>query len=460
MRIKQLICSCALAVFVMASFNANAKSVDVNAARTAAGKFLQQNMPSKLRSGAMPSIKLSHAEASKVSGNAYYVFNIDGGGWVIIAGDDQANEVLAYGTEGSFDMSIVPDNMKGYLNRFKDQIEFMQNFKGEVAPMNLPKTAAPVGPLLKTDWAQGNPFNRQCPQVGTEYCSVGCAGLAMAQILNYWEYPKSSNGLPSYRNEYSYSYVPALGATTFDYDLIVDHYTTWQDGSLYLLNTTQEQKDEVAKLCRYASQSCKMNFSTSGSGSTVTKQKYGFVDMGYSNDAKILGIEAWPTRETWNTTDYTDEEWVELINAQLEARRPIPYSVENDDGHAFVIDGIDANGLYHINWGWYGRCDGWFQYGAFNVTPQNTTYYYNDYLFMIVDLYPYEGYEPPTGDDEFGPGDVDHSGGVDIDDITALIAYVLNPTESTIDTDLADLTGEGTIDIDDVVALISRVLGN
>ena len=133
MKIKQLIYSCALTAFAMASFNASAGSVDVNAAQAAAGRFIQKNMPAKLRSSATPSIKLAYTEKSNVQDNAYYVFNIDGGGWVIIAGYDKAKEVLAYGTEGSIDVNAMPDNMKGYLKMLKGQIETAQAYKGETA---------------------------------------------------------------------------------------------------------------------------------------------------------------------------------------------------------------------------------------------------------------------------------------------------------------------------------------
>ena len=451
-----------LAVFALAAINTTAGNIDVNAARKAAGDFLQRNKTTSFNAGSISAIKLAHAEASKVSGNAYYVFNVDGGGWVIIAGEDRANTVLAYGKNGAIDMTKLPVGMKDYLNMYKKQIEFMQDYKGEVVPVKAPRRIAPVEPLVKSDWAQGNPFNLQCPEYNGELSIVGCAGLAMAQILNYWEYPKSTKGLYGYYNEYSHSYLPSLPATTFDYDLILDHYSMWRNDTLFILNTTQEQKDEVSKLCRYASQSCQMNFDPDGSGSTVTKQKHGFVDLGFSEDAKILGIEAWPTRETWNTTDYTHEEWVELINAQLEAHRPIPYSVENDDGHAFIIDGIDADGLYHINWGWYGKCDGWFQYGAFNVTPSNTTYYYNDrYLFMIVDLYPYEGYVSPNdpgNQQDPIPGDMNGDGVINITDVTMLINFLMSDSPDAGDNPAADFDQNGVVNITDVTQMINYLM--
>ena len=224
MKIKQLIYSCALTAFAMASFNASAGSVDVNAAQAAAGRFIQKNMPAKLRSSAKPSVRLAYTEKSNVLDNAYYVFNIDGGGWVIIAGYDHAKEVLAYGTEGSIDVNAMPDNMKGYLKMLKGQIETAQAYKGKTVPAKATKLSTAVEPLLKTRWGQGEPWNRLCPVNGSgQTTSVGCAPLAMAQVVNYWKYPNEVPELPSYPGT-GYQWYPRMPATTFDFDLIVDAY--------------------------------------------------------------------------------------------------------------------------------------------------------------------------------------------------------------------------------------------
>jgi len=473
MNIKTIIQASVVAALALTTSSAMATSIDANHARAAASKFLQAKV-TKGRLNTPSNLKLVHTEKSSVNDNAYYVFNVNGGGWVIIAGDDRAKQVLAYGEQGSIDMNSLPDNMKAYLNRFKGQIECMQNFKGEVTPLKTAKRTTPIGPLMKSNWAQGNPFNRQCPQYMSsenytvDYSSVGCAGLSMAQILNYWEYPTQMPALTAYKNDYYNTQVPGLPERTINYDLIADQYTTWTEaGDLaWVSGITSEQKEEVAWLCRYASQSCLMNFSPDGSGSNVLKQKNGFMTLGFSPEAKLLGLEAWPSRETWNSTDYTDEEWVALIHQQLEAHHPIPYSMEDiTDGHAFVVDGVDADGLLHVNWGWYGKCDGWFQYGAFNVAPQGTTFYFNEPLFMIVDLYPYEGYVSPNdpgngGEEPVVLGDVNHDGEANVTDAIILINAILNDGIGELDLATADCDGNGEINVTDAITLINLVLND
>ena len=464
MSIKKFVSASVFAALATLAFNAQAGDIDANAARMMAKNFINQhNATSMSFKAANNDIKLTHAEKSSVEGNAYYIFNIDGGGWVIIAGDDRAKQVLAYGEEGSIDMNNMPVNMKGYMDRYKAQIETLQKFKGKTEPMKAPKRRTPVAPLLKSlNWSQHVPFYNQCYFNGS-YCSVGCAGLGMAQILNYWEYPKESAGLDAYSPSWSLS-VPALPATTFDYDKILDCYLIWnEEGKLaWADGVTDENKDEVAKLCRYASQSCLMNFSPNGSGSNVTKQYQGFLKMGYTTDAKLLGIEHWPTRETWNTWDYTDDQWVDSMYKQLELHRPLPYSSEGfTDGHTFVVDGFDADGLFHCSWGWNGRGDGYFQFGAFNVTVAGESMEFNESLFMVIDLYPYEGYvspNDPSAEPQVMPGDFNGDGKLTIADVTEFINNLLNNID--VDPQIGDINGDNMVNISDVTAMINNLLNN
>ena len=47
--------------------------------------------------------------------------------------------------------------------------------------------------------------------------------------------------------------------------------------------------------------------------------------------------------------------------------RPVLYAGTSSGGaHAFVCDGYDGNGLFHINWGWGGMCNGYFKLSVLN----------------------------------------------------------------------------------------------
>ena len=184
MNFKKLCLSLVLAAAgIMA---ANAGSIDVNAARQAANSFLKSKMTAQgmLKAPAMADIKLAHTEASSVEGNAYYVFNVQGGGWIIMAGDDRAKQVLAYGDKGNIDMNDMPGSMKDYLQLYKNQIEEMQSYKGQLIAKKSIQRNTVVEPLLKSTWGQDEPMDRMCPMVSGEHAAVGCGPLAMAQIIS------------------------------------------------------------------------------------------------------------------------------------------------------------------------------------------------------------------------------------------------------------------------------------
>ena len=66
--------------------------------------------------------------------------------------------------------------------------------------------------------------------------------------------------------------------------------------------------------------------------------------------------------------------WDEMIYAELHAGRPVYYSGSSESsGHAFVVDGYQADGqLYHVNWGWGGQCDGYYLLTLMNPTDLGT----------------------------------------------------------------------------------------
>ena len=102
------------------------------------------------------------------------------------------------------------------------------------------------------------------------------------------------------------------------------------------------------------------------------------------------------------------------------------------------------------------RFDGWFEFGAFTITPNGETWNFNGGgNEMIINLYPYEGYVIPGGD-EVTPGDVNGDDTINISDVTALIDMILS--NSTDGNKAADVNGDGIVNISDVTALIDSLL--
>ena len=467
MKMKKLLSASAIVALALLGFNANAGNVDANTARMTAKNFINQRVGAQgsFKSPAsVADIRLAHTEASSVEGNAYYVFNIQGGGWVIVAGDDRAKQVLAYGDKGNIDMKDLPDNMKGYLKMLKGQIETAQAYKGQTVPAKTIKLATAVEPLLKTDWDQHEPFNRLCPLNGSGVrTSVGCGPLAMAQICYYWKYPSEVSKISGYQGT-NYQWYSDLPATTFDYSKMLDNYYTHNPETgnpTGYVDYTDEQADEIAKLCRYCGQACKSRYGNANgtsTGSYTYDQRDAFKTFGFNENLQLIGKD--PSYYNDNSNKYTIEEWCALICTELEASRPIPYH-DMYEGHAWVLDGVDAEGKFHMNWGFAGRFNGWYEIDALVFHPYGDDEVWdfsslsNGGNEMIINCFPYEGYVIPS---QFTRGDVNNDGEVKIGDVTALINYLLNGDASNINLQAADCDQNGEIKIADVTALINYLL--
>lgn len=330
-----------------------------------------------LNPNALSSLQLLHAEMSSVNVtmNAYYIYNT-GDGFVIVAGDDRAEQILGYGDE-ELDMNDIPCCMQFMLDSYKEQIDYLlehPELEVETPSMNAPKlTATSVAPMLTANFNQGKPYNNLVTTYNGSRCLTGCSCVALCQVMHCWKYPTVN--VPSVRAYTTRTLgisVPELPSDRFHWNYIKDSY----NGSY-----TADEAYSVAKLMRYAGQAMEMDYSPSGSGAAVFQIRDAAVLFGYDHNAKVLYKD---------TGNYTDTQWATLIQTELSAGRPIVYagfSASNGslDGHAFNIDGYNASkNTYHVNWGWGGSGNGYFALNAFNVS----NYHFNDMQQMIVGLKP------------------------------------------------------------------------
>ena len=95
MSFKNLLSACLLASLTSISLSVNAANINVNVARQTASDFLKVHAvttPGSFKAPSMNDLRLAFTESSSVdhNANAYYAFNINGGGFIIIAGEDRA----------------------------------------------------------------------------------------------------------------------------------------------------------------------------------------------------------------------------------------------------------------------------------------------------------------------------------------------------------------------------------
>ena len=396
MKIKNLISAFALATLLMSGMNANADNINFTQARSTASNYLKQHAaatPGSLRAPAVADLKLAYTEASTVTpdANAYYAFNIDGGGFIIIAGENRANQVLGYSDRGHLDFNNLPDNFKALMRGFKEEIEYLQAHPElDVTPAFRATGGNTVEPLIKTYWGQEMPYYLQCPVYNGEYCVVGCVATAMAQVMYYWKYPTSSPELNAYFCDDIGQTLPSLPETNFNYSKMLSSYCHWDwDLGMLIQDTyTDEQAQEVAKLGRYCGQAVHMGYSPEGSGAYVSNQLSAMKTFGYSSSARDEERDSW-----WGSEYYTTAEWEAMIKEELDKRYPILYSATDPaaGGHAFICDGYNAEGLFHFNFGWYGTCDGWYATTALNMTHRD-----GDHLRFNTNHEVLLGVVPPT----------------------------------------------------------------
>ena len=337
-----------LVTLALMAMRVGAASVDADAARSCALSFLQSHRQGHL-SAPNATLRLAHAEPSAADdGQAtYYVFNSEGGdAFVIVAGDDRVAPILGYGN-GAFDVERLPCNVRWWFDEYKRQIEWLraqpeESLVAVAQPKDTPAEDFTVEPMLTCHWDQDRPYNLLCAEYEGELCATGCVATAMAEVMHYWKYPEELPYVPAYTSSTYQIHHEALPGARLDWDNMLDSYSG---------GYTDEQALAVATLMRYCSQACLMDCSPQGSGSCDINQLLAFKRFGYNASSRYLERD-----------DYTSDTWRTMVNGELQAGHPIPYSgsIESGGGHAFVIDGY-SDGLYHVNWGWDGYYDGYFE---------------------------------------------------------------------------------------------------
>ena len=323
----------------------------------------------------------------------FYVFNAEGGsGFVIVSGDDRIAPILGYSNSSRFDADDMPANMRLWLEATGNVIAGIQAMPQRAdAPCFAPNHAA-ITPLIKTQWDQGSAtatgyvYNTQCPSYNNKHCLTGCVATATAQIMYYYQWPQSqTTPIPAYTSNSTLGTLAELPATTFDWDNMLPTYDS---------SPTQQQVDAVAKLMRYCGQNAEMNYGTSGSSADTRIAVEGMV--------KHFDYDPYTWKKIYRQ-NFSIAQWDKLLYDELAEGRPVIYDgSSNSGGHAFICDGYDGNGLYHINWGWGGSHDGFFALHIANPYEDSTKEGYSIAQSMIVGLQPNTGVvpQPETPDDE------------------------------------------------------------
>lgn len=301
---------------------------------------------------------------------AFYVLNFEKG-FIIISADDVTEPVIGYGLNSSIDFNDIPLALDFLLEGYKEEIlnakrqqssivqetsdqwEFYLNYNPEIGEKQsqplldkvnvLSCSYAPGTYLVETKWAQkggdGNnniTYNHYCPtDAQGRKTIVGCVGVALAQILNYWKCRVYPQGPPV-------DYTPS-GLPRIYIDIAIQTYN-W-------FNMLPNQANiDNAKLLYHSAAVVESEFAWNLTNSSDTRVP----DKLNSN----FGFSA----ANWDLKDYYNGNWINLLKTNINNCRPIFYAAIDParGGHAWVVDGYNSSNHFHCNWGWGGSSDGWF----------------------------------------------------------------------------------------------------
>ena len=340
------ILSLSLIVTVAGAFTASARTLSPEQAlsRLDSANGLHKKVSGK-------KYKLVYTSTDSVSSEpGAYVFTAGNEGFMVLSADDQAPALLGYSDESALDAGALPPSFIYWLNQYSSQIEAARRNGAKVYAPARPNRE-PIQPMVTTQWNQNAPYDLMTPQVNGKQSVTGCVATAMAQVMNYHQWPPVGQG----SNSYSWNGTTIslnFAGVTFDWNNMLDSYDS---------SSTQTQQDAVAQLMYACGVAVDMDYSPTESGAqsaAVAAALYNY----FNYDKSVVVMY----RDYYNLYD-----WEDIVYDQLQNYGPVQYSgVSSDGGHSFVCDGYSTDGYFHINWGWGGMSDGYFLLTALDPETQ------------------------------------------------------------------------------------------
>ena len=294
---------------------------------------------------------------------AFYVFNREGGGFVVIAGDDAAVPVLGFSETGTFRTEGMPENIRHWFDSYTAQINYLRN-NGErqsASGAALWEKAAREGirsysPVKRAEtpiWGQSEPFNNLCPIVEGDKAVTGCVCTALCEVMFVHKWPLTTKGdlLP----DYDYTTDKNNTQTITGHHLSTSY--DWANmKSSYKGSYTNEEATAVATLMHDVGVMLQSEYNSTGTGAyaeDIVMQAIRYMD--YDSSAFLLYREECSARE-----------WCDLIKKDIDAGMPVLYGGDSEGGgHQFVVDGYATDDYFYVNWGWSGSDNGYFKVSSF-----------------------------------------------------------------------------------------------
>ena len=345
--------SITLLTIALFALHTTAQNVSDSEAYEVASKFM-----------AKKGITLVNDDKATTRGNAepYSIFNgEEGKGFAIVVN----GAVVGYSTENTADVGNLPSGLKELLSVYSRTVT---RTRGNVPDWFTPREVTPIQPLIKSRWNQCSPYNDLL-----ERKTGCCVAITNGQILRYFRIKecKKADVWGADGDFVDFASYFNLPYTTFNHDLILDEYYE---------TSSEESRKEVAKFMRYVEATIgycdNVDFQTAldveWKSYTANKERYEqFKDWKYQYRNSIDGYVE-------NTYIFFDENLENGVPIRVDCHRGHEY-------HAFILDGRDSWGFYHLNWGWGGSYDGFYAISDNDVEREiaSTGFFFSDSYIVI-----------------------------------------------------------------------------
>lgn len=354
----------ASAFLLLSSLMVNAKPRTQQEINALARNMLSKHNLFKMKAGGTsPQLKtLRQTSTLQVVGCA-------GGGYAVVSADDLLPEILGY-SDSPFDTSRNA-SFEWWLEAVDKAGKAIVK-KGQPAKTVKPDPdlyASSVAPLITSRWDQESPYNNLCPSGTTGKTMTGCVATAMAQVMYFWRYPIHGQGSKTiyypFEDTHGQQLTVDFSQATYDWDNMIDDYSG---------TYTPQEANAVATLMYHCGVASSMQYGVDGSG-TYNSEAAAALKNNFGYPASVRYVER---------SQYDESDWMQMIYTDINNRQPIIYTGSDYSygGHCFVLDGYNADGLVHINWGWSGTSDGFYDVALLNPTG----YQFEAYQTMVIGI--------------------------------------------------------------------------
>ena len=294
---------------------------------------------------------------------SFYVVNFDSEGFVIVAGDDRVQPILAFSDEGAFVAENMPAHIRFFLDGYTEEIQYVvdnQQYadeatlqKWETLLSDMPSVQKDgdvvVAPLLGNNkWDQTKYYNDLCPADASGnaayggHAAAGCGAVVMGQVMRSWKYPTTGTGSHSYSCNYG-TLSANFAATTYHYENMPDRLTT-----AYHPDSCVEA---VATLLYHCGVAVNMNYGPAASVANSNR-----IVTALSNYFRYPATIQYIERGSLSLAV-----WLNYLKGELDEGAPFMYGGSgNYGGHVWTCDGYRDDDYFHFNWGWSGQQNGYF----------------------------------------------------------------------------------------------------